>query len=143
MGLIIVGWVFVTFLYFKVAFEFAYYTGITTIGSILLAIIFGLFVFFVSGIYSARLLSYNWSQDKVPADSYELIGKTFYHLLAAFISYAIIDYLVIFGFSERLSRSIDSDALPYLIVIITPIVVHYAMCIFSTYKNCNLPSDMT
>jgi hypothetical protein len=141
---ILIAWGIGAFVYFKVAFDAAFRADISIVAAFLLAVFVAGIVFAASGLYAARLLHYNWSPGTVKASAGELIRKSFGLFLLIYISYAIISRIIIFGFSKRLSSEIDvfsykyepsDEVLSYLFITILPVALHYAMCIFATYRN--------
>ncbi len=147
MLIIASGWAFATFIYFKVAFDYAI-RDLTIVGAILLGLVFGVWVFVVSGVYALRLLPYNWQPGREHATLGTLVSKTVLPLLIAYTTYLVLARLIIFGFSKRLSDrievfgyrdSISDTFLEYMLIIAFPVSLHYAMTIFSTYQNCKRP----
>jgi hypothetical protein len=146
MNKIILAWGFVTFLYFKIAFDAAFNDGIAIIASLLLAMITSGFVFFASGIYAAKLFRYNAVPGKVQATIGEIVSKTVWPFVGLSVAYIIAARLIIFGFSKRLNReirfldysdSIREEFIVFAIIMLIPVALHYAMCIYPTCFNAN------
>jgi hypothetical protein len=72
----IAGWVLAVLIYFKAAFDAAFYDGISIVAALLLAVLFGVEVFAASSVYAIRLLRYNWTPGAVPARLSTLLAKT-------------------------------------------------------------------
>ena len=63
------------------------------------------------------------------------------------IVHALLLRLVIFGFSKRLDRDISilgrygdgisEEFIFFLLIVLTPIVLHYLMSVWGTYQNAN------
>lgn len=145
MGPIVLGWVFAGFIYFKVAFQAGTNAGISMLASLLIAAILGLTVFLASGIYAAKLLPYNWEPGRVNASWGQLIARTLFWFLIVTIGFVLISRVIIFGFSEELSRAIkmyrwrrlNDEFITFVIISVLPVLVHYIMCLFSTHRNAN------
>ena len=139
MVLVVFGWSFAAFLYFKIAFDAFSYHDISITAAFLLGIIFGGYVFFASGVLAMRLLPFNWTPGARKASVGELVKLTLLNLLSLWLPFTTLAWLVIFGFSKKLSSditvfnysgSINDDFVVFLIVVAFPIFLHYAMIIF-------------
>ncbi|HCH71166.1 MAG TPA: hypothetical protein DFK19_01430 [Ochrobactrum sp.] len=61
------------------------------------------------------------------------------------IGFVLISRVIIFGFSEELSRAIkmyrwrrlNDEFITFVIISVLPVLVHYIMCLFSTHRNAN------
>jgi hypothetical protein len=143
---IVLAWFFVSFLYFKIVFDAVFYQDISIIASFLMAITFAILIFFASGVYAMRLFRYNAVPGRVPATLRELIGKTIWPFLGLSIGYAILSRLIIFGFSKNLHReirafdyrgNIQEELVQFILIVLAPVLIHYAMCIYPTLYNAN------
>lgn len=147
MRAILIGWVFCAFIYFKVAFEAAFSSGITILAAFLMSIIMGGVVFLGSGAYAAKLLRYNWTPGAVPVGYRTLISKTLLTFLGVYLAFGVLSRLIIFGFSNRLSDSIevfryrfriDEDFVSFSLIVAVPVILHWVMCLVSTHATANL-----
>ena len=147
---IVIAWAFGSFLYFKVLFDAVFRADLSIIAALIMAIFFGGLIFSASGIYAMLLLPFNWSPGRVPAKWSQLIGRTLLPLVGFIAAYGLIYRLVIFAFSKKLSREIrifdfryrlEEEIFQFLLIITVPVIIHYAMCIFSTYNNANRNQD--
>ncbi len=143
---IILAWVFISFLYFKILFDAVFREDISIIASLLMAIIFGILVFFASGIYAMRLFKYNVVPGRNPATLWELVTKTMWPFVGLSIGYAVVTRLIIFGFSKNINReirafdyrgNIEEEFVQFIMIVLVPVLIHYAMCIYPTHYNAN------
>lgn len=143
---IILAWFFISFLYFKVAFDAVFYKDISIIASLLLAIAFAILIFFAAGIYAIRLFKYNAVPGRVPATLGELIKQTIWPFLGLSIGYTVLSRLIIFGFSKDLHReirafdyrgNIEEELVQFVLIVLAPVLIHYAMCIYPTHYSAN------
>lgn len=144
---IVTGWIFSAFIYFKVAFDASYYHDITIFASLIMAIVLGVTIFFVTASYAIRLLHYNSGNklnDRVTM--LRLIKVTFFPFLCSLLFQLFISRVVIFGFSKDLDKEMEifnyrgdvsQDFLIFCFVIFIPLFIHYLMCLFPTYYSYN------
>jgi len=141
---IVLAWFLASLLYFKIAFDAVFYKDISIIASLLMAIAFGVLIFFAAGIYATRLFKYNAVPGRVPATLGALIRQTIWPFLGLSIGYAILSRLIIFGFSKNLHRkirafdyrdNIQEELVQFILIVLIPVLIHYAMCIYQTYHN--------
>jgi hypothetical protein len=144
MGGIILAWAFASFLYFKITFDAVFSRDISIIASLLMAVIFGITVFIASGIYAAKLFRYNAIPGRVSAKLSELLLKTVWPFLGLCVGFTVLTRLIVFGFSKDLTRQIrmfdyrgnvEEDFVQFVLIVIAPLLLHYAMCIYPTYFN--------
>jgi hypothetical protein len=148
MGLIVLSWAFVGFIYFKVAFQASTHEGITILASLLTAAMLAMTVFIASGVYAGKLLAYNWEPGQLRVSWGQLIAKTLMWFLLFAFGFVLASWIIIFGFSEDLSDDIEmlrwggrlnDEFLKFVAITALPVLVHYLMCLFSTYRNANQP----
>ena len=149
MLVIVIGWAFGTFLYFKVAFDAAFYDGITIVAALICGILSSVCILFGSGVYAHKLLRFNWTPGAVPARVTDLLSPTLLPFILICVVHSLLLRLVIFGFSKRLSRDISvfegygrnkqvsEEIVIFLLISVAPIVLHYAMSVWGTYRNAN------
>jgi hypothetical protein len=145
---VVVVWMFASFIYFKVAFDLGFtYRSISIFAAFLLALVFGSLVFATSGIYSLRLLRYNWTPGTVSASTGTLIKATILPFFVIWITFSCLSGIIIYGFSKDLSRGIEffritnyrgdirEEIIIYWLITLIPVLIHYALCIFTTKMN--------
>ena len=140
-------WSFVSFVFFKVCFDFAYYKDISIVAALLLGIGIGAVIFAASGVYAHGLLKYNWTPGRVTATVGQLLRPTIIPMLLFAMAYGTVARLVIFGFSKSLNKEIrvftrygddlDKTFIVFAAIISAPILLHYVMCIAETYRTAN------
>ena len=131
---IIIGWAFGGFLYFKIAFEAAYYDGIGIIASMLLGIVLGGAVFAASGAYAKVFLKYNLTPGAVPVGLGSLFGKSIIPFMIVLVIFSVICRLIIFGFDDDLSEDLR---ITFVFITFVPIFLHNLMCVWETHKTAN------
>jgi len=143
---IVVAWCFGSLLYFKVLFDFVFWSDISIFATFLMSIFLGILIFFSSGRYASKLLRFNWSPGTVPATLSDIIKPTFFPFILFLSTYALLCRLIIFGFSKKLHKDIDifnyrnkidEDFIYFLLIASAPVIIHYIMVVFSTYHNAN------
>ena len=148
---ILIGWTFASFLYFKVAFDSLFNESISIVAALLLAVMVGVYVLIGSYLQANQLLRYNWSPGAVPAKLSELVAKTLISFLALSAVFVLISRAIIFGFSKNLSSDIklltwrggvDESVIMFLIIVLVPLFLHYAMSLFGTYNNANASRNL-
>lgn len=148
---ILVGWAFVTFIYFKVAFDALFRDSISIVAALLLAILIAIYVFIGSSIQASQLLRYNWTPGAVPARLSELVAKTLLSFVGLSVVFVLVSRAIIFGFSKSLSKEIklflghrsqnlEESFFIFLGIVMLPLLLHYAMSLFGTYSNANAKS---
>jgi hypothetical protein len=143
MVAVVAGWAFAAFLYFKIAFEAGFHSGISLVAALILGILFGVFVFAASGAYAFRLFRFNIEPGRYSASALTLVGLTFWRFLLATTLFGVVARLVVFGFAPSLSREIRwqsyygiADEGPlFVLIILAPALLHYASCILTTRQN--------
>lgn len=139
---IVSGWVFILFLYFKIAFDAGFYDDISIIASLLLAIVLGIFIYFVSGAYTFKLMKYHDHPGQIPTKLWRLANQTIWPFLGMCLGSLIVSRLLIFGFSKELNDEIDlfdrrgnveDEFIMFVFIILIPVLIHYAMSLFPAY----------
>jgi hypothetical protein len=92
-------WILGTFIYFKVAFDFAFFRDITIIAALLLSLITSINVY-ISARFYARNLGRSLAGSYFSSKNNKFTGNILI-FLSSLTTNAIIAKLIIFGFSKR------------------------------------------
>nr|WP_278388380.1 hypothetical protein [Brucella intermedia] len=135
MGLMVLGWAFFGFIYFKVGFEATTSTGISVMAAFLLAVTLAAIVVCAAGVYDTNLSAKDSSQTW-----WGRFKRTAIYFVLLAVGFVLISRIIIFGFSNDLSdeiglyrRSIgvlpkvyfNSAFVTSLTLIVLPILFHY------------------
>ncbi len=146
MLILLGGWWFASFLYFKIILDAVFGNDLSIFGAIILGVIMALVVFVFSAWYAMRLLPYNWTPGAVPVGLSTVVGRTLVPFFVALVGAWVIFRLVIFGFSKDLDQELRftnwrgeiADGFYYFLFwTALPVLLHYVMCVFATYVNAN------
>lgn len=137
---VIAGWAFVSFIYFKVVIDAAFYQGLSVVAALLMSIILGGLIFFLSGVYAIRLAS-NRVSSRLEGAPRRVFRPTVLPMVLASGVFALVSRMVVFGFSKRLNNAIEiftgyrnrfnDDFVLFALLVAVPIIVHYCMVLFS------------
>ena len=143
---VILTWSFISFLYFKIAFDAAFNADLSIIASLILSLLFGITAFSSLFFYSARICYSDWLPRRLPLRFSEVSGRTIWHFLGITTLYALFARMIIFGFSKNMNREIDifdyrghieGEFIRYLVIVTTPSFLLYAICIFLALRAFN------
>ncbi len=147
MVALLAGWTFGIFLYLKIALEAAYSDGVTVLAALLMAIVAALAIFGLTAIYVmglARLDAFSFSARR---SVFRIVSATGVAFAIGSCVYILACLLIVFGFSEDLSRDIgrwtlyrfgraNEDFITFCLIAWGPMMAHYAMIVFgSRYRT--------
>ncbi|WP_043061708.1 hypothetical protein [Brucella anthropi] len=101
MGLMVLGWAFFGFIYFKVGFEATTSTGISVMAAFLLAITLTAMVFCAAGVYDTKLSATGHIQTR-----WGRFKRNIFYFFLFSASFVLISRIIIFGLSNDLSNEI-------------------------------------
>jgi len=138
------------FLWTKIMFEASFHDGITVLGALLIAILFGIYVFTFSGVMALLFLPINMSPGRIETDPWTLFGRSIGPFVIATVFFGIAARLVIVWFSESLSGSLNHwfdwrgwptyEAAYFLLIVGLPCLIHYILVLVGTFNNCKRTS---
>ncbi|MCH8347571.1 MAG: hypothetical protein IH901_03630 [Proteobacteria bacterium] len=138
------AWAFFLFIYFKIFFDAAFYEDISIVASLLISIVFGFSIYFLSEVYEVRLLKFYDFSNQKPVKIRQLVKETLWPFLGMCVGSIVVSRLILFGFSKKLSHDIDlfdrdwgvdESFIYFTFIILVPFLIHYSMNIFPTYKE--------
>ncbi len=136
---ILVIWPFGAFLFYKVAFDMAYFHDLTLVAAILLGVTAGVSIL-VSTNFHARAEGRYLARLRFGADT-RFLGPAFGVFAVNALAFAVLSRLIVFGFSKRLDAEIGDfmdmfgrygssareDYLLFLLICTAPLLVHFVM----------------
>jgi len=123
-------------------FESLFYSGITVLAALIIAILFSVFIFFFSGVFAKTFLPINAFPGTIEIGFFTLIGKSIIQFIVGTAVLCVLSKFILVGFSEDLNRQIrwldyrgdpTSEAVNFVFIIGAPCFVHYVMCLIGTY----------
>jgi hypothetical protein len=143
MVALLAGWTFGIFLYLKIALEAAYSDGVTVLAALLMAIIAAFTIFGLTAIYVTGLARLDATTFSYRRSVFQIVSKTGIPFAVGSAVYILACLLIVFGFSEDLSRDIgrwtlyrygraNDDFITFCLMVWGPVLAHYAMVIFGS-----------
>lgn len=135
MKILVAGWAFFLFIYFKIAIAITFYSDLSIIAALVMAILGSIVIFISSGLYSIKLIGIRGFDISADFDRALFFRVSALPAVGFILCHAIAQRLIVLGFSNRLSEELSRSSYYYsgiisplgdfLVIISLPLLVHY------------------
>ncbi len=143
----VIGWSFVSFIYFNVTFGWIVkHADVSVFAALVLALVVGVVVAAVDDVYRNRLFRFHQARGLLSVGYPTLARMTVLPFVCAFVATGLVARLIVVGYTYTLTdgtlqagpRGYSTDALAtFCLIVAVPLIIHWLMSLHEAHDSAN------